>query len=119
MSKQMFADAFDDALRQRFATARETFLRSIGDRYFSDETHGSLAAKLDLVRARMAEGRSFSDACDDPDVYLGRLDREYISHCCSPGLHTANPHLDMFRRNQAYREASDAIRQACFDIING
>lgn len=118
-NEQVFATAFDEALRQRFAATRQEFLRNRGDRYFSDETDATLTAKLALVRDRMSQGRSFAEVCDDQDVYLGHLDREYISHCLDyPGFGATHPDLDTFRRNHAYREASDAIRRACFDIFN-
>lgn len=118
-NEQVFATAFDEALRERFAAARQEFLSNRGDRYFSDETDATLTAKLALVRSRMAQGRSFSEVCDDPDVYLGRLDREYISHCLGyPGFGATHPGLDTFRKNHAYGEAYHFIRRACFDIIN-
>lgn len=115
-NEDVFAAAFDEALRQRFAAARQEFLRNRGDRYFSDETDATLTAKLALVRERMAQGREFREVCDDPDVYLGWLDRQYISHCldCSGDGET---HLDLttFRRNHAYGEAVAFIRRACHD----
>lgn len=118
-NEQVFATAFDEALQQRFAAARHEFLRHRGDRYFSDETDATLTAKLAMVRDRMSHGRSLSEVCDDPDVYLGWQDREYISHCLDyPGFGATHPDLDSFRRIQAYREASDYIRRACFDIVN-
>lgn len=113
-NEDVYATAFDEALRQRFSAARQEFLRGSGD--FSDETDATLAAKLELVRDRMAQGRSFSEVCDDPDVYLGRLDRQYISHCLD-SRKFGKSHLDLatFRRNHAYREAVACLRRTCVD----
>lgn len=114
--KQVFASAFDEALWNRFASIRAEFLRSRGDHYFSDETDATLAAKLELVRDRMSQGRSLAEVCDDPDVYLGWLDRKYISHCLdSRGFGETHLDLTTFRRNHAYGEAVAFIRRACHD----
>lgn len=113
-NEDVFATAFDEALRQRFSVTRQEFLRSRGD--FSDETDATLAAKLELVRDRMSQGRSLAEVCDDPDVYLGWLDRKYISHCLdSRGFGETHLDLTTFRRNHAYGEAVAFIRRACHD----
>lgn len=115
-NEDVFAAAFDEALRQRFAAARQEFRRNRGDRCFSDETDATLTAKLALVRERMAQGRDFGEICDDPDVYLGWLDRQYISHCLvSRGFGETHLDLTTFRRNHAYGEAVAFIRRACHD----
>jgi len=71
--------AFDLALTRKFAQFKANFVRSNND-IFSNETQESLSRKSELISQRMENGRSFSEICDDPDVYLGRIDRDYVYH---------------------------------------
>lgn len=107
--------AFDEALRMRFAEARKTFcaLHRYGH---SDETQESLLHKAEIVKARMAEGASFSEACDSPQVYLNYLDREYLSHVvyCVKSKRDHIP-LDTWRLNHLIADASADIRSASHD----
>ena len=107
--------AFDEALRMRFAEARKTFC--VLHRYgYSDETQESLLHKAEIVKARMADGAGFSEACDSPQVYLGYLDRDYLSHIvyCVKSRRDPIP-LDTWRLNHLIAEASAHIRRAAHE----
>ena len=106
--------AFDEALRLRFSAARKAF--RLLHRYGSTETQESLLAKAEIVKARMAEGASFSEACDSPQVYAGYLDREYLSHIAY-SVKSESDHipLDTWRLNHLIREAFAHIRRTSHD----
>lgn len=110
---ELAGEAFDAAVGQKFGAQRQGFLNLYGKPgYFSDETQDTLAAKIELIRQRMAAGRSFSEICDDPDVYLGSMDRDYVHYVMldCPDIGATPVSLDQYRRSQLYRVASDFIR---------
>jgi hypothetical protein len=106
------SEIFDEALKNKFSEQKIKFLRN-AENIFSEETEETLANKINIIKQRMAEGRSFSEICDDKDVFLGRIDREYVSFQIDHekndtgfGLMT----LERFRNNYLYREAMNEIR---------
>lgn len=98
--------AFDEAVRIRLADKRSKFAANHGRGFFSDETTDTLQAKARLVKEQMDQGVGFFEACDSPDVYLGYLDREYVSHylqCVRIGLDFLD--LQTFRKNRLVADA--------------
>jgi hypothetical protein len=107
------SEIFDEALKNKFSEQKIKFLRNV-ENIFSEETEETLAIKINLIKWRMENQlRSFSEICDDKDVFLGRIDREYVSFQIDHekndtgfGLMT----LERFRNNYLYREAMNEIR---------
>lgn len=107
---------FDEALGNKFSEQKIKFLRNV-ENIFSEETEDTLASKINIIKQRMAEGRSFSEICDDKDVWLGRVDREYVSFkinhedaVTGEGFGFGPMTLERFRSNYLYREAMNEIR---------
>lgn len=72
------SEIFDEALNKKYAAKRSKFLQ-LAEHIFSNETEESIRSKIELVKQRMNEGRNFSEICDDPDIFLGSIDREYVA----------------------------------------
>lgn len=99
------ADIFDEALQKVFAAKKGKFIQ-MHTNYFSDETEESLVRKTELVRERMNNGRKFSEVCDDPDIFLGSFDREYVSYRLDMDGFLDSPiSLDRWRSNQLFLNA--------------
>jgi hypothetical protein len=99
------SEIFDEALNKLFAAKRSKFLHQV-EGIFSNETENSLVAKAELVRQRMNEGRKFSEICDDPDIFLGSLDREYVSYRLDlDGFLDAPISLEKWRSNHLFLTA--------------
>lgn len=105
------SEIFDEALIKEFAAKKGKFLRET-ENLFSGETQDSLDRKTQLVKQMMSEGRSFRSACDDPDVFIGSLDAEYVSYRLDLGGFLDSPiTLERWRSNYLYLMAKREIER--------
>jgi hypothetical protein len=110
----MAESAFNEACGYVLDDARQTFADRYAN-YFSDETDESILPKVRLVRDMLDQGRSWSEATDHPDVYLGFEDRDYVSYVMSCWEMAKEEgdilSLTKYRHQQLVRKAIDEIRR--------
>lgn len=106
---------FDQALNKHFAEKKDKFLRQV-EGMFSKETEDSLFRKAEIVKQKMQSGLSFHQACDDPDVYIGAVDADYVHYILDneknrlAGCVTTPASLDKWRSSYLYGIAMREIR---------
>lgn len=104
------SDIFDEALSKLFAAKKGKFLFEV-EGIFSEETEKSLVKKAEIIHQRMNEGRKFSEICDDPDIFLGSLDKEYVCYRLDlRGFLDSPISLDRWRSNYLFLKAMKEIQ---------
>ncbi len=112
-TSDMAASAFDAACGHCLSKARDEFAKRYAN-CFSNETDESICHKARLVRDMQEQGKSWSEATDHPDVYLGAEDQGYVSYLLYHWQVSDDPHLSLeaYRHNRLIGYAVDAVRQA-------
>lgn len=101
---------FDEALGKVFEKKKKDFLWLVSG-MFSNETEDSLNSKIEIIKERMSQGRHFTEICDDLDVFLGRVDRDYVRYRLDNEEIESRPiSYDKWKENHLYHEAIRLIR---------
>ena len=106
---------FDEALGKVFEKKKKDFLWLVSG-MFSNETEDSLNSKIEIIKERMSQGRYFTEICDDLDVFLGKVDRDYVSYRLDneknqeAGFEAQPVSYDKWKENHLYGQAMSLIR---------
>jgi len=106
---------FDEALGKAFESKKKEFLW-LASGVFSNETEESLNRKIEIIKERMGQGRYFTEICDDLDVFLGSIDRDYVSYRLDneknqeAGFEAQPFSYDKWKENHLYDQAMRLIR---------